>query len=44
MLWEGKKNNGNVLLFLLLLEMIMGEVAFEQSLWMGGILVPGVIK
>lgn len=38
------QNKGNVLLLLLLVEVSMGEAAFDQSLWMPEILVRGVIK
>lgn len=41
---QTKKYSGHVVLFLILVEMFMGAVAFEQLLWMGKILAPEVIK
>lgn len=38
------QNKENVLLLLLLVEVFMGEAAFDQSSWMPEILVHGVIK
>lgn len=41
---QTKKYSGHIVLFLILVEMFMGAVAFEQLLWMGETLAPGIIK